>query len=68
MEGGPSRPRDPVAGGEVIEVEPLTEPEVRVPPEPIELDAIAVVELNALGPIVDYVHARVAAGAPEHAT
>lgn len=25
----------------------------------IELDAIEVVELNALGPIVDYVHARI---------
>jgi 23S rRNA pseudouridine1911/1915/1917 synthase len=40
VEGGPSRPRDAVAGGEVIEVEPLSEPEVRVAPEPIALDVV----------------------------
>jgi 23S rRNA pseudouridine1911/1915/1917 synthase len=40
VEGGPRRPRDPVAGGEVIEIEPLSEPEVRVAAEAIALDIV----------------------------
>ena len=40
VEGGPRRPRDPVAGGEVVEFEPQPEPEVLAKAEPIELDIV----------------------------
>ena len=40
VEGGPRRPRDPVAGGERVEFEPQSEPEVRVTAEPIGLDIV----------------------------
>ena len=40
VEGGPKRPRDPVSGGEIIEIEPKSEPEVTVTAEPIRLDIV----------------------------
>jgi 23S rRNA pseudouridine1911/1915/1917 synthase len=40
VEGGPQRPRDAVAGGEIVEFEPQPETEVRVAAEPIELDVV----------------------------
>ena len=38
VDGSPRRPRDAVRGGEVIELEPQPETEVRAEPEPIELE------------------------------
>ncbi len=38
VDGGPKRPRDAVAGGESIELEPQSEVEVEAVPEPMELD------------------------------
>ena len=40
VEGGPQRPRDPVVGGEVVEFEPQSEPEVHVTAEPMQLDIV----------------------------
>lgn len=40
VEGGPQRPRDPVAGGERVVFEPQPEPEVEVEAEPIDLDIV----------------------------
>ncbi len=40
VDGGPKRPRDPVAGGEVVEFVPLAEAEVRVDPEPMALEVV----------------------------
>ena len=40
VEGGPRRPRDAVSGGELVEFEPQSEPEVRVAAEPIQLDIV----------------------------
>jgi len=40
VDGGPRRPRDAVAGGETITLEPRTESEVRAAPEPIQLDVV----------------------------
>ena len=40
VEGGPQRPRDAVSGGEIVELEPLVESEVRAEPEPITLDVV----------------------------
>jgi 23S rRNA pseudouridine1911/1915/1917 synthase len=40
VEGGPKRPRDPVSGGETVEIEPISEPEVSVTAEPIRLDIV----------------------------
>ena len=37
---GPKRPRDAVAGGETVEVEPRSEPEVAAAPEPMALDIV----------------------------
>jgi 23S rRNA pseudouridine1911/1915/1917 synthase len=38
VDGGPKRPRDAVAGGEMVSLEPRAESEVRAAPEPIKLD------------------------------
>jgi 23S rRNA pseudouridine1911/1915/1917 synthase len=38
--GGPKRPRDAVAGGEMVTLEPRAEAEVRAAPEPIRLDVV----------------------------
>ena len=40
VDGGSRRPRDPVKGGERIEFQPQSEPEVRAKPEPISLDVV----------------------------
>jgi len=40
IDGGSKRPRDPVAGGETVELEPRAEAEVRAKPEPITLDVV----------------------------
>jgi 23S rRNA pseudouridine1911/1915/1917 synthase len=40
IDGGPRRPRDPVAGGETVALEPRLESEVRAAPEPIQLDVV----------------------------
>ena len=40
VDGGSRRPRDAVAGGEMINLEPQTESEVRAEPEPITLDVV----------------------------
>ena len=40
VEGGPSRPKDAVAGGERIELEPRSEAEVEALPEPMDLDIV----------------------------
>ncbi len=40
IDGGTKRPRDAVAGGEMISLEPQTESEVRAEPEPISLDVV----------------------------
>lgn len=40
VEGGPKRPRDAVAGGEVVSLLPPAEINVRDAPEPIELDVV----------------------------
>jgi 23S rRNA pseudouridine1911/1915/1917 synthase len=40
VEGGPSRPKDAVAGGERIELEPRPEAEVQALPEPMNLDIV----------------------------
>ena len=40
VDGGSPRPRDPVAGGETVTLEPLAESEVRAAPEPIRLDVV----------------------------
>ena len=38
VDGGPKRPRDAVRGGEVVELDPQPDVEVRAEPEPIALD------------------------------
>lgn len=40
VNGESPRPRDPVAGGETVTLEPLVEREVRAAPEPIQLDVV----------------------------
>lgn len=40
VDGGAKRPRDAVAGGETVSLEPQLEPEVRAAPEPIGLDVV----------------------------
>jgi 23S rRNA pseudouridine1911/1915/1917 synthase len=40
VDGGSKRPRDAVAGGEMISFEPQSESEVRAAPEPIVLDVV----------------------------
>jgi len=40
IDGGSKRPRDAVAGGEMISLEPQAESEVRAAPEPIKLDVV----------------------------
>ena len=40
IDGGPKRPRDAVAGGETVTLEPRAEIEVRAAPEPIRLDVV----------------------------
>ena len=40
VDGGSKRPRDAVAGGEMISFEPQSESEVRASPEPITLDVV----------------------------
>jgi 23S rRNA pseudouridine1911/1915/1917 synthase len=40
VDGGPRRPRDAVAGGECVVLEPRTEAEVRAEPEPLELEIV----------------------------
>ncbi|HSG96422.1 MAG TPA: 23S rRNA pseudouridine(1911/1915/1917) synthase RluD [Woeseiaceae bacterium] len=40
VEGGPSRPKDPVSGGERIELEPRSGAEVEALPEPMDLDIV----------------------------
>ncbi len=40
IDGGSKRPRDAVAGGEMISLEPQSESEVRAAPEPITLDVV----------------------------
>ncbi len=40
IDGGSKRPRDAVAGGEMISLEPQSESEVRAAPEPIRLDVV----------------------------
>jgi 23S rRNA pseudouridine1911/1915/1917 synthase len=40
VDGGSKRPRDAVAGGEMISFEPQSESEVRAAPEPITLDVV----------------------------
>jgi 23S rRNA pseudouridine1911/1915/1917 synthase len=40
VDGGSKRPRDAVAGGEMISLEPQSESEVRAAPEPIVLDVV----------------------------
>ena len=40
VDGGPKRPRDPVAGGETVILEPRAEAEVRAAPEPMRLDVV----------------------------
>ena len=40
IDGGQKRPRDAVAGGETVEVEPQSEPEVEAAPEPMSLDIV----------------------------
>jgi 23S rRNA pseudouridine1911/1915/1917 synthase len=40
VDGGPRRPRDAVAGGEIVELEPVAEPAVTVDPEPLALDIV----------------------------
>ena len=40
VDGGPRRPRDVVAGGETIELEPQAETEVQATPEPMSLDIV----------------------------
>jgi len=40
VDGDSKRPRDAVAGGEVIELEPQAEVEVRAEPEPMQLDVV----------------------------
>ncbi len=40
VDGGTPRPRDPVAGGEVVELVPQAEPEVAAAPEPMALDVV----------------------------
>ena len=40
VDGGPKRPRDAVAGGETVTLEPRAEAEVRAAPEPIRLDVV----------------------------
>jgi 23S rRNA pseudouridine1911/1915/1917 synthase len=40
VDGGPRRPRDAVAGGETIEMEPQAEVEVQAAPEPMSLDVM----------------------------
>jgi 23S rRNA pseudouridine1911/1915/1917 synthase len=40
VDGGPQRPRDAVAGGETVTLEPMAEAEVRAAPEPIRLDVV----------------------------
>ena len=40
VDGGSKRPRDAVAGGEMVSLEPQSESEVRAAPEPIRLDVV----------------------------
>ncbi|MCG8370113.1 MAG: 23S rRNA pseudouridine(1911/1915/1917) synthase RluD [Proteobacteria bacterium] len=40
VDGGARRPRDPVAGGEAVELEPQAEIEVGAVPEPMDLDVV----------------------------
>lgn len=40
VDGGPKRPRDAVAGGETVTLEPRTEAEVRAAPEPLRLEVV----------------------------
>ena len=40
VDGGAKRPRDAVAGGEMVSLEPQAESEVRAAPEPISLDVV----------------------------
>jgi len=40
IDGGSKRPRDAVAGGEMVSLEPQMESEVRAAPEPITLDVV----------------------------
>ncbi len=40
LDGAPKRPRDAVAGGEIVSLQPQTGPEVRAEPEPITLDVV----------------------------
>ncbi len=40
LDGAPKRPRDAVAGGEIVSLQPQTEASVRAEPEPIALDVV----------------------------
>lgn len=40
LDGGPVKPRHKVAGGELVLLEPIPEPDERVEPEPIPLDIV----------------------------
>ena len=40
VDGGPKRPRDTVAGGEIVELEPVAEPATTADPEPLALDVV----------------------------
>jgi 23S rRNA pseudouridine1911/1915/1917 synthase len=40
LDGAPKRPRDAVAGGEIVSLQPQTEASVRAEPEPIRLDVV----------------------------
>ncbi len=40
VDGGAKRPRDTVAGGEVVELEPVAEPATTADPEPLALDVV----------------------------
>jgi 23S rRNA pseudouridine1911/1915/1917 synthase len=40
LDGAPKRPRDAVAGGEIVSLQPQTEVSVRAEPEPITLDVV----------------------------
>ena len=40
LDGGPKRPRDAVAGGEIVSLTPVQDQSVRAEPEPIALDVV----------------------------
>ncbi|MBU2677636.1 MAG: 23S rRNA pseudouridine(1911/1915/1917) synthase RluD [Gammaproteobacteria bacterium] len=40
LDGGPRRPRDAVAGGEIVSLQPQADINVRAEPEPIQLDVV----------------------------